>query len=197
MESPASWIRTGRTHLGLSTRDLARLAGVAYPTISRIENGHEQPRWSTLERILEVLGSSLTTEVPNHHRPRLADMSDAWTEDATGTEHPDWVRFRAFADQLALRPALTAQAILPEPPLSGSSLLDNLLAAIAEKVADDAGITRPRWTHGRPPLSEPWSSAARPSKQAEAALGAPAQFARRGLLIPAATIWRKRDLVLA
>lgn len=197
MESPASWIRTGRARLGLSTRDLASLAGVAYPTISRIENGHEQPRWSTLERILDVLGSALTTEVSNRDQLRLADMSDAWTTDATGNEHPDWARLRAFADRLALHPELTAQAIFPEPPLSGSLLLDTLLAAIAEKVADDAGITRPRWARGRPPLAEPWTSPARPSKQAEAALAAPAQFARRGLLIPAATIWRERKLVLA
>jgi predicted transcriptional regulator len=49
MESPAIWVRAGRARLGLSTRDLAHLAGVAYPTISRIENGHVQPRWSTLE----------------------------------------------------------------------------------------------------------------------------------------------------
>ena len=186
-----------RTQLGLSTRDLARLAGVAYPTISRIENGHETPRWSTLEKILEVLGSSLTAETSTRRRSRLADLSDAWATDATGTEHPDWVRLRAFADQLALHPEFTAQAILPEPPLSGSALLDTLLAAIAEKVADDAGITRPRWTRRRPPLAEPWSSAARPSKQAEAASRAPVQFARRGLLIPASTIWRERNLVLA
>ncbi|MGA1259414.1 MAG: helix-turn-helix transcriptional regulator, partial [Ilumatobacteraceae bacterium] len=57
-DSPATWIRDERTQLGMSTRDLARLAGVAYPTISRIENGHEQPRWSTLQKIFVVLGYS-------------------------------------------------------------------------------------------------------------------------------------------
>ena len=194
MESPSVWIRAGRARLGLSTRDLARLAGVAYPTISRIENGHEQPRWSTLEKILEVLGSHLFTAIDDHDLPRLADLSNAWVEDSTHTQHPDWARFRAVADQLALQPTLLARAIGPEPPRSQSPLIDTLLAAIAEKLADDAGIARPRWVRNRPPLAEPWSVEVRPSKQAELMTSTPAQFARRGLMIPASAIWRERAL---
>jgi transcriptional regulator with XRE-family HTH domain len=197
MESPATWIRDGRRSLGLSTRDLARLAGVAYPTISRIENGHDQPRWSTLERIFDVLGSPLTPSANDDDRPRLADLRDAWIQDALGTEHPEWVRFRAFADQLTMRPSLTAQAILPEPPRSGSLLIDTLLAAMAEKIADDAEIARPHWVRDRPPLAEPWSAEVRPSKRAEARANAPAQFVNRGLLIPASAIWRERALIRA
>jgi transcriptional regulator with XRE-family HTH domain len=197
MESPAAWIRDERARLGLSTRDLARLAGVSYPTVSRIENGHIQPRWSTLEKIFEVLGRPLAPSPDEREQPRLADLSDAWTKDAAHGEHPDWTRLRALVDQLRLRPALTAQAILPEPPRSRSALMDALLAAVAEKLADDAGISRPRWTRERPPLREPWCAAARPSKQAEAAACAPAQFLRRGLLIAESAIWRERELVSA
>jgi len=188
--SPAAWIRGERTRLGLSTRDLARLAGVAYPTISRIENGHAQPRWSTLERIFGVLGHPFASSAEERTPPRLADLSDAWTEDATGTHHPNWVRLRGLVDQLRLRPALVARAILPEPPGSGSELVDVLLAAVAEKLADDHGIARPRWTRLRPPMGQPWSAATRPSKQAEAEAAAPAQFHTRGLLIPESALWR-------
>lgn len=92
-----------RTRLGLCTRDLARLAGVAYPTVSRIENGHVQPRWSTLERIFEVLGRPLALSAADREQPRHADLSDAWSEDATHAEHPDWTRLRALVDQLRLR----------------------------------------------------------------------------------------------
>lgn len=197
MESPATWIRDERARLGLSVRDLARLAGVAYPTVSRIENGHVQPRWSTLEKIFEVLGRPLAPSADDREQLRLADLSDAWTEDAAQATHPDWTKLRALADQLRLRPALTAQAILPEPPRSQSALMDSLLAGIAEKLADDAGISRPGWTRERPPLQEPWCAAARPSKQAEAAAAAPAQFVRRRLLIPQAAIWRERERVPA
>jgi hypothetical protein len=123
---------------------------------------------------------------------RLADLSDAWTKDATGTLHPDWVQLRALADQLRMQPTLVAQAILPEPPRSRSALIDALLAAFAEKLADDHGIARPRWTRKRPPLKQPWSAATRPSKQAEDEAAAPRQFRERGLFIPASAIWRDR-----
>jgi len=195
METPGTWIRAGRRRLGLSTRDLARLAHVSYPTISRIENGHEQPRWSTLEKLFVVLGDGLIPTGAAPNVVRLADLADAWTEDATGTHQPDWVRFRAVADRLVLHPELTAQAIMPEPPRSVSPLIDTLLAAIAEKIADDAGISRPRWVRARPPLDEPWSVPVRPSRRADLAATTPAQFARRGVLIPASTIWRDRPLV--
>ena len=194
MDSPAEWIRAERTRLGLSTRDLARLAGISYPTISRIENGHEQPRWSTLEKIFDVLGRP-SVDAPR--LPSLADLSEAWTQDATQDHHPDWVRFRGLVDQLRMRPALVAQVIMPEPPRSCSALMDVLLAAVAEKLADDAGISRPRWTRSRPALREQWSATSRPSKRAEAEATAPVQFVRRGLLIPASTIWRERDVIVA
>ena len=197
MTSPAAWIREQRTRLGLSTRDLAHLAGVSYPTISRIENGHEEPRWHTLEKIFEVLGHTLTFKANTHLHMRLADLSDAWIEDSRHAHHPDWTRLRGLADQLKLQPALTAQAIMPEPPRSRSEIMNALLAGMAEKLADDAGITRPSWTRKRPPLTEPWSIATRPSKRAEAEAATPIQFLHRKLLIPETTIWRKRDVVLA
>ena len=197
MSSPSAWIREQRTQLGLSTRDLARLAGVSYPTISRIEKGHEEPRWHTLEKIFEVLGHTLTFTANTQQQTRLADLSDAWIEDARHTHHPDWTRLRGLADQLKLRPALIAQAIMPQPPRSQSEVMDALLAGMAEKLADDAGITRPSWTRKRPPLPEPWSIATRSSKRAELEAATPVQFLHRKLLIPETTIWRNRDMVLA
>lgn len=195
MNSPGTWIRAERARLGISTRDLARLARVSYPTISRIENGHAEPRWSTLTKVFEVLGHPLAPSIGEGQQMRLADLSEAWSADATGTEHPDWVRLRGLADQVTLRPALVAQAILPEPPRSTSAVMDTLLAAMAEKLADDAGIARPRWTRSRPPLRKPWSIAKRPSKQEASEV--PEQFARRGLQIPESAIWRERELALA
>ena len=196
-DSLAQWLRRERTQLGLSTRDLARLAGVSYPTVSRIENGHEQPRWATLQKMFAVLGQGLAPMASERDQLRLADLSEAWMNDATATEHPDWTQLKALADQMSLRPALIAQAIYPEPPRSQSALMDNLLAAIAEKIADDAGIARPRWTRTRPGRKEPWSPPGRTSKQTAGAAAIPTQFARRGLLVPASAIWRERPLVLA
>ena len=197
MSNPAALIRQERARLGLSTRDLAHLAGVSYPTISRIENGHEDPRWQTLEKIFEVLGHSLSLAANRQQHVRLADLSDAWVTDATHTHHPDWTRLRAFVDQMRLHPAHIAQAIMPEPPRSQSEIMNALLASIAEKIADDAGIARPSWTRSRPPLLEMWSVATRPSKRADAEAATPAQFLHRNLLIPETTIWRNRKLTVA
>ena len=88
-DSLAQWLRRERTQLGLSTRDLARLEGVSYPTVSRIENGHEQPRWATLQKMFAVLGQGLAPTTSERDQLRLADLSEAWMNDATATEHPD------------------------------------------------------------------------------------------------------------
>jgi hypothetical protein len=47
---------------------------------------------------------------------------------------------------------------------SGSALIDNLLAATAEKLADDAQIRRPAWTERLPPLYTPWTAPTTPRK---------------------------------
>jgi transcriptional regulator with XRE-family HTH domain len=195
VDNPGQWIREGRAELCLSIRELAALAGVSYPTISRIENGHEQPRWATLQKIMHALGRTLEpTADQTTPGLRLADLAEKWTIDATGKENPDWTRLRAFADQLALHPERTATAIAESPMPSGSLFIDNLLAAIAEKTADDMGIKRPEWTRRYPPLSKIWESPGTPRLRAENAANTPPQFKARGMLIPAAAIWRDRQL---
>lgn len=188
--SPANPIRTE------VTSDLARAAGVLHPTISRIRKGHEQPHYSTLENVFDALDNQSAAKRAERKHPRLADLADAWTLDATNTLIPDWVRFRFLTDELRLHPALLAQAILPEPPQSASVVMDVLLAATAEKLADDAGISRPGWTKDRQMLSEPWFVETRPSKQTQAAAHSPTQFVSRGLHIPETAIWRERNMVL-
>lgn len=45
-------LRTARRRAGLTQRTLAAHTGIAQPTIARIERGREDPRVSTLERLL-------------------------------------------------------------------------------------------------------------------------------------------------
>jgi transcriptional regulator with XRE-family HTH domain len=197
MTPPGQWIRAARGELGLSTRELAALAGVAYPTISRIEKGHTQPRWDTLATIAGALG--FTCELDGlHPRPmvRLADLVDAWQRGAGGSPEPDWTQLRAFADQLRRHPELSGAAIAGAPRASGSALIDNLLAAIAERVADELGLRRPRWTRLVEPLAEPWEAPGTPRMRAANAAYTAPQFAARGLIIPEASIWRDRSPAL-
>jgi len=198
MEAPGQWIRTAREQLGLSTRELAALAGVAYPTISRIENGHTHPRWDTVAAVARALGFSLDLNGPNPVQVvPLADLVDAWTATADGSVEPDWTRFRAFADQLRRHPELAGVAIAPGPAPSGSLLVDNLLAAIAERVADEVGLRRPRWTRAVEPLLEPWEAPGTPRMRAANAAKTAPQFEARGLSLAESTIWRDRPLTPA
>jgi transcriptional regulator with XRE-family HTH domain len=52
----ADAIRTARTGVGLSQRELAHRAGVPHSTVARIETGRISPRATTAERLLAVLG---------------------------------------------------------------------------------------------------------------------------------------------
>jgi transcriptional regulator with XRE-family HTH domain len=49
-------IRQERLRRGMTLAVLSRKTGIAQPNLSRIENGMTDPRWSTVERILEALG---------------------------------------------------------------------------------------------------------------------------------------------
>ena len=195
--NPGDLIRRERIALGLSTRELAALAGVSYPTISRIENGHDQPRWDTLEKLAGALGMSWNPVLERRATPRLADLVVHWDRNEAGEVEPDWTRWRAFADQLHLHPEFTQVAIAPAPTATGSALVDNLIAAMAEKLADDAGIRRPNWTHRIAPLIAPWAAPATPRRRAEHRLQTPPQFAARNITLPVAAIWRERKLAPA
>ncbi len=182
-------IRSERVALGLSMRDLAALAGISYPTISRIENGHEDPRWETLTKIAAALGKTVAPTFDARPILRLADI------DLDGTTgEPDWTRLRLFADQITLHPEWTAAAIATAPS-SGSSFMSNLLAAIAEKLADDARIQRPGWTKQIAALKSPWEAPATPRRRAMNAENTPAQFAARRITLPERAIWRDRELI--
>jgi len=194
MDNFGSFVRQERAALGLSTRELATLAGVAYPTISRIEHGHEQPRWATMTKIAAVFGKRLDPSFTETKTPTVADLAPCWSRDAHGDPLPNWTRWRALADHLAFHPELTGAAIRPTPSPSGSLIVDNLLAATAEKLADDVGIRRPSWTKRYPPLREPWHTPGTPRMRAGAAARTPPQFAARNMLLPVDAIWRTREV---
>ena len=198
VENIAIAIRRSRTALGLSIRELATLAQVAYPTISRIEQGRENPRWSTICRITAALGEEIGLGSGEKTRVvKLADLTDAWSKDYSGTDQPDWPHLRAFADQLALHPELSGAAIIPAPLPSGSLFFDNLLAGIAEKTADDIGIKRPKWAERVRPLASFWESKGTPRMRRANEAKVPPQLKQRNILIPAPAIWRDRELVPA
>lgn len=183
-------LRELRQELDLSTRQLARLAGVSYPTISRIENGHDDPQWSTIEKLLQALGHTTRFE-RRQDFTRLAELVDARHRDG----EPDWTLLRGFIDQIELRPELAAAATCDRPLPTGAPVFDNILAAIAEKVADDAGLRPALWTAAVEPLEDVWLPPGTPRRLADARTRTAPEFLARNIVLPTDALWRHRSKV--
>jgi transcriptional regulator with XRE-family HTH domain len=176
----------------MTVRGLAEVAGVSASTVSRIESGQVDPTVGMLHRLLEAAG--LEMELTTHEQPgaRIAALVDAWRSEPRGTVI-DWTRLRAFLDHLALHPEATAAALRHAPRPSGSELLDNILAAVAETQCDDHGLPRPSWTSRVPALHHPWVTPGTPRIQDEARATTPPAFSARGLTLARSGLWRERS----
>lgn len=105
---------------------------------------------------------------------------------AASTVRFDRQRWRGLLDELAREPAFVPEAIYPPPP-AGDAVVDALVAAIAEKLADDASLTRPSWTRSVPALEVPYRP---PVVRTGAPRSIAPQLEARGLLIATASLWR-------
>ena len=122
--------------------------------------------------------------------PQLGDLTQAWATDPSGQDRPDWTHIRGFLDYLTLNPDAVAPSTAQMPEPSGSDFMDNLMAGIAEKACDDAGIARPSWTRHVPPLTHRWASPGTPRMRQRAMELTPPQLASRGINMTADSLWR-------
>ncbi len=156
MESAATLLHDARAAAGMSRRTLARRAGVPISTVSRVEAGEVDPTITMLQRMISAAGQRVSLGLePIPKRRSIAALADVWNPSPVGPK-VNWTRLRAFLDWLRSHPHEVEAAIATPPPRSGYLELDALLAAIAEKVADDASLPRPRWCAAIPVLSSPW-----------------------------------------
>ena len=190
VERASTLIRRVRAESGLSIRAVAERAQVAASTISRIEAGRVDPGVETLGSVLAAMGYELELTVRRRASVRLAELCDAKSSSSQG-DRLDWTRLRFFLDHLARNPHETDDAIAPPPPSSGSAVLDNALAALAEKVADDAGLERPSWAAAIEPLGQDTFPAPLTSRMRDRVRhSTPAQFAARRLFVDERSLWR-------
>jgi transcriptional regulator with XRE-family HTH domain len=188
--TPATIVREARLSSGLSIRALAARAEVAASTITRIEAGSIDPTVGTLRDILRATGRALHLESPPAARVHLAELHGAWNR-RHGEDRPDWTVLRAGIDHLALHPEETADAIAPAPGPSGSVIVDALLAAIADKLADDLHLARPPWTRAAPTLSvATFLMPTTPRQRHAIRRSTPPQLATRNLFVDETTLWR-------
>lgn len=185
-------VRRAREEAGLSRSALAGRAGVPTSTVSRIEAGSTDPTITMLSRLIAAAGRqlSITIDGAAHSRGLSIDsLTEAYSPDQT-VRNVNWARLRGFLDHLLAHPELTAAAIESPPRRTGDAAFDTLLAGIAEKLADDAGIPRPRWTRSVPPAPVPWEAPGTPARVQRARTQAPAQLAARNIWLAAHDLWR-------
>jgi len=194
MNDAAALLHQARTDAHISIRGLASLANVSASTISRIESGQMDPTIGMLSRLLDSAGLEiqLTARIPS--TPRLASLADAWHPSRHG-DSIDWIRLRAFLDYLHQHPEVTRPALRHKPRASGSELLDNLLAGIAETQCEDLGLEPPDWTAHVARMREPWLTPGTPRIQQQARATTPPAIAVRGLTLARTSLWRERATV--
>lgn len=183
--SYAELIRTRREAAGLSMRELAERAHVAPSTVSRIEAEKVSPSAETIDRLLLACG--LERKAAPADIPSIASLRNAWN---TAAARPDWTRIRALLDRLDLHPEYRSPATLVEPAPCESPVMDNLLAGIAETIADLGGYRRPRWTGRIEPLDQEWSMPGTPRMLEARRESTPPRLASRNITVDQESLWR-------
>lgn len=185
----AAILRNARDNAGLSRRALAGKAGVPTSTVSRIEDGQSDPTLTMLGRLVNAAGNDLVVESrPREDRLTLAELATACSEDA-GRLKIDWTRLRAFVDRVEQHPESLSNAIA-DPPVPTVPLLNAILAAVAEQLADEHDIERPQWTRAFGRLAEPWSPPSTPRMRESFAESTPEAFRRRNLVLSRSALFR-------
>lgn len=147
------------------------------------------PTFTMLQRILVAAGKQLQASCADlPEAPALARLGDAYEMQGQETRI-DWTRLRGFVDWLRLHPERVEEAIETPPPRTGT-VLDGLLAGIAEKVAADAGLAAPRWTRSVSPLPHAWTPPGTPRMIAKAKKATPEAFRRRNIVLAEKDLWR-------
>ena len=195
MKSAAELVRDSRERAGLSMRGLAARAGVAYTTVQRIEQGVMDPTVGMLGKLLMAVGEELDLATSVLEFPEIADLADAWHTDNAGQEWPDFTRLRAFLDFLSWHGEVKGPATMRAPSQSGSELMQNVLAAMAEKICDEAGLPRPAWTKKIAPLLVEWVAPMTQQMAQRARKTTPTQFIARNIVMSSNSLWREGDFV--
>lgn len=145
------------------------------------------PTVTMLTRVMAAAGCrlELSSEPITPPAPRLADLSGTRMQDC-----PDWARLRALIDWSVQHPERVTEVIADRPARSNSAMLSALLASVADKLADDQGLRRPRWTSLVPPVDPQWTPPGTPPMIAQARSNTPTQLRARNIFLAEHDLWR-------
>lgn len=87
----------------------------------------------------------------------------------------------------------TRQALISAAPApTGNAVTDNMLAGLAETIADEAGLPTPAWCATVPPLQEALPIDGTPRMLAKQRAAALLRFLDRGITMPRTSLFRSR-----
>lgn len=141
----AAELRAMRKRLGLTQAQVAQAAGVSQPLIARIENGTVDPRFSTLQAVIEVLNKA-------EHKGAL--LSEVMTSPVTSLKASDTVSvaIRVMREQ-GISQLPVVQKGVPVGSLSDRSIVHALSEATT---AEDLAKTHVQKIMGPPlPMASP------------------------------------------
>lgn len=177
-------LKRRRERLGLSQRELAARAGVAFRTLQLLERGRHDARLSTLKRIAAGLGSSAAAVERALERSLGAGgdcVAEASARIAEAGESAWKPYFLDFVDAFRRAAGLSLVAEPPDERLS--SRLQALFASTVERLCAERGRPAPLWCAGVRSLAEPWFVSGMESLKAAALVESPAQFRKRNIFV--------------
>ena len=186
-------LRTLRWSIGLTQRDLARLAQVPQPTIAAIESAQREPSLSLLSSIVESTGFSLQLTLAPLARLGAVNVarriSEALQEERNSRQAEDSALRLSLSFRDAIRHAGDDELgdLVGDPPnLVGDPRWDAFLAATVEDECARRGAPMPRWVNDPARFVKPfWHLSQNPSLHQWEFATAPAAFVRHGVLVAA------------
>lgn len=192
-QKAAGILRSLRRSMGLTQRDLARLADVPQPTIAAIESALREPSLSLLSSIVESTGFSLHVTLTPLARLGVVSTARQLSEVLQEVRDSGQSEDSALRISLSFRDAIRRASdselgeLIGDPPnLVGDLRWDAFLAATVEDECARRIAPTPRWVNDPARFVKPfWHLSENPSLHQWEFETAPAAFVRHGVLVAA------------
>ncbi len=177
-------LKTRRLSRGVSQRQLALKADVAFRTVQLLESGRHDARLSTLGKVSRALGLSAQSVERAVQRcfgtetDSILDVSERICQEGE-VSWPGHLFNFVDAFRRLPRPGLVTAPPDPELP----ARLEALLASTVETLCEEAGIPVPGWVWGVGRLDKPWFVSGIESLKALALVHSPVHFRKRNLFV--------------
>jgi len=173
-----------RKREGLSQRELALKAHIAYKTLQLIESGKHDPKLSTLEKIAKALDypEGIVESAISHYLSLEHDSIRLISLRICQNGEASWkIWLFNFVDAFRRNPG---KKLIDLPPVSQISLrIQCLLASTVEALCAEVGMEAPSWCFGIGALPEPWFVAGVESLKPMALVESSVYFKKRNIFV--------------